>query len=170
MLNLSQPNRPSTHAPLERTTPASPIALNVGALVSQFKATGDERTGGTYSTGHSTPIAGGNSAGGSGTASPAGTSQISQSQQQKVILDNLAKLMSACVILRIEDFTLYRVTTSGKKQMPKEFVSGEFCFCCFRKYICVCVTNKVIHYSIIHTNWPIRITLHRFGQYFSSYM
>lgn len=41
------------------------------------------------------------------------------------ILDNFAKLMTSCVILRIEDFTLYRVTTSGKKTMPKEFISGE---------------------------------------------
>lgn len=43
----------------------------------------------------------------------------------KQIIDNLNKLMSSCVVLRIEDFTLYRVTTSGKKQMPKEFISGK---------------------------------------------
>lgn len=33
--------------------------------------------------------------------------------------------MTSCVVLRIENFTLYRVTTSGKKEMPKEFISGE---------------------------------------------
>lgn len=43
----------------------------------------------------------------------------------KQIIDNLYKLMTSCVVLRIEDFTLYRVTTSGKKQMPKEFISGK---------------------------------------------
>lgn len=42
--------------------------------------------------------------------------------QTKQIMDNL---MTSCVVLRIENFTLYRVTTSGKKQMPKEFISGE---------------------------------------------
>lgn len=42
--------------------------------------------------------------------------------QTKQIIDNL---MTSCVVLRIENFTLYRVTTSGKKQMPKEFISGK---------------------------------------------
>lgn len=45
----------------------------------------------------------------------------------KQILDNLHKLMTSCVVLRIENFTLYRVSTAGKKQMPKEFISGK-CF------------------------------------------
>ncbi|ALC39333.1 CG34126 [Drosophila busckii] len=114
VLNLSQPNRPAMHAPLERSQPASPIMLNAAML---------------GSNGSSTPTAlgaagsGYNSAGGSGTASA--SSQHTQATQQRSTLDNLAKLMSACVILRIEDFTLYRVTTSGKKQMPKEFVSGD---------------------------------------------
>jgi hypothetical protein len=48
------------------------------------------------------------------------------SPMKRHIIDNLAKLMTACVILRIEDFTIYRITTSGKKQMPKEFVSGDY--------------------------------------------
>lgn len=32
--------------------------------------------------------------------------------------------MSACIIIRVEDFALYKVTTSGKKQALKEFISG----------------------------------------------
>lgn len=59
----------------------------------------------------------------SGASTPTQSSSMS-SPMKKHVLDNLAKLMTSCVILRIEDFTLYRVTTSGKKQMPKEFVSG----------------------------------------------
>ncbi|XP_055916204.1 bridge-like lipid transfer protein family member 3B isoform X6 [Eupeodes corollae] len=105
ILSLSQPNRPSTHAPLERSAPTSPVMLNPANSSSGITTT---------SSGQSTPI----------NSSSAPTS-LSQSIQQKSTLDNLAKLMSACVILRIEDFTLYRVTTSGKKQMPKEFVSGD---------------------------------------------
>ncbi|KAH8287911.1 hypothetical protein KR018_006974, partial [Drosophila ironensis] len=122
VLNLSQPNRPATHAPLERSTPASPVMLSASMLSSQHGA-------GSFSNGSSTPTAGGGAGGsgggsvGSGTASA--NSQMSQAAQQRSTLENLAKLMSSCVILRIEDFTLYRVTTSGKKAMPKEFVSGD---------------------------------------------
>ncbi|XP_043949934.1 UHRF1-binding protein 1-like isoform X5 [Drosophila biarmipes] len=122
VLNLSQPNRPATHAPLERSTPASPIMLSASMLGSQHGT-------GSFSNGSSTPtaagLAGGSGGGsvGSGTASV--NSQLSQAAQQRSTLENLAKLMSSCVILRIEDFTLYRVTTSGKKAMPKEFVSGD---------------------------------------------
>ncbi|KAH8263545.1 hypothetical protein KR044_010265, partial [Drosophila immigrans] len=120
VLNLSQPNRPATHAPLERSAPASPIMLNASLLSSHFG------NGGSGSNGSSTPTAAaalGGSGPGSGNASA--SSQFSQAAQQRNTLENLAKLMSSCVILRIEDFTLYRVTTSGKKQMPKEFVSGD---------------------------------------------
>lgn len=53
------------------------------------------------------------------------SSAAAQAASTKQILDNFNKLMSACVILRIENFMLYRVTTSGKKQMPKEFISGK---------------------------------------------
>ncbi|XP_016956588.1 UHRF1-binding protein 1-like isoform X4 [Drosophila biarmipes] len=122
VLNLSQPNRPATHAPLERSTPASPIMLSASMLGSQHGT-------GSFSNGSSTPtaagLAGGSGGGsvGSGTASV--NSQLSQAAQQRSTLENLAKLMSSCVILRIEDFTLYRVTTSGKKAMPKEFVSAQ---------------------------------------------
>lgn len=53
-------------------------------------------------------------------------SSAAQAASTKQILDNFNKLMTACVVLRIENFTLYRVTTSGKKQMPKEFISGKY--------------------------------------------
>lgn len=101
VLNLCQPNRPSSHAPLERTTPLSPQQPLSPSQLLQSQAS---------QSGASTP-----SNGVSSTASNA----------NKNVLANLAKLMSACAVLRIEDFTLYRVTTSGKKQMPKEFIAGE---------------------------------------------
>ncbi|XP_034239731.1 UHRF1-binding protein 1-like isoform X2 [Thrips palmi] len=41
------------------------------------------------------------------------------------VISQLAKLMTSCVILRIEDFTLYRVTTPKRKQMPKDFISAQ---------------------------------------------
>lgn len=91
LLTLSNPNRPPTHPPLERTP------------------------NGLHSSGSSTPTLGSNQ-----TFSP----------MKKHVLDNFAKLMTSCVILRIEDFTLYRVTTSGKKAMPKEFISGKLLIDC----------------------------------------
>uniref|UniRef100_A0A1I8QCK1 Uncharacterized protein n=1 Tax=Stomoxys calcitrans TaxID=35570 RepID=A0A1I8QCK1_STOCA len=122
VLNLSQPNRPSTHAPLERSTPNSPITLNAATLATSYA----KQSHTAASTGSSTPTQIASNAGSAGSAgSGSSGSHLSQSYQQKSILDNLAKLMSSCVILRIEDFQLYRVTTSGKKQMPKEFVSAQ---------------------------------------------
>lgn len=122
VLNLSQPNRPAAHAPLERSAPASPIMLNASLLGSQYG------NGGLGSNGSSTPTAAAGAVGGfgSGTGSAGGSGNASASSQanQRSTLEKLSKLMSSCVILRIEDFTLYRVTTSGKKQMPKEFISG----------------------------------------------
>ncbi|XP_037024390.1 UHRF1-binding protein 1-like isoform X3 [Bradysia coprophila] len=85
LLNLSQPNRPPTHAPLERS-PISPNKPNISSSKSDH---------------------------------------VNDSPTKRQVLDNLSKLMTACVILRIEDFTLYRVTTAGKKQMPKEFISAQ---------------------------------------------
>lgn len=60
------------------------------------------------------------------------------------MINQFAKLMTTSVILRMEDFTLYKVTTSGKKQSLREFIAGTcyiehvdaFCIC----YIC-CLNN-----------------------------
>uniref|UniRef100_A0A1A9WW98 Chorein N-terminal domain-containing protein n=1 Tax=Glossina brevipalpis TaxID=37001 RepID=A0A1A9WW98_9MUSC len=125
VLNLCQPNRPSSHAPLERSTPNSPITLNAATLSSQFSTVGTptiHRQGHGSSTGSNTPTQTIGSVG-SGHSSTNGYGQ--PNNQQKSILDNLAKLMSSCVILRVEDFQLFRVTTAGRKQMPKEFISGD---------------------------------------------
>lgn len=101
LLNYYQPNRSTGHAPLERTVLGSP------AMPSR-----DIPTGGS---GASTPSS----------SSTATASTIASSPVRRNVLESFGKLMSACVILRIEDFTLHRVTTAEKKQMPKEFISGE---------------------------------------------
>lgn len=41
------------------------------------------------------------------------------------ILEQLAKLMTTCIIIRIDDFTLYKVTTTSRNPVPKEFVMGK---------------------------------------------
>ncbi|XP_032595090.1 UHRF1-binding protein 1 isoform X3 [Drosophila grimshawi] len=126
VLNLSQPNRPATHAPLERSAPASPIMLSASSLLgSQHGSVGIGSNGSSTPTAAAAAAAAGGSGSGSGSGNASASSQHTQATQQRSTLENLAKLMSSCFILRIEDFTLYRVTTSGKKQMPKEFVSGD---------------------------------------------
>lgn len=40
------------------------------------------------------------------------------------VLEQLAKLMTTCIIIRIDDFTLYKVTTTSRNPVPKEFILG----------------------------------------------
>lgn len=96
LLNYYQPNRATGHAPLERINNISNQA-------------GRE-------SGASTPSS----------SSTATGSTIASSPTRKSLLESLGKLMSACVVLKIEDFTVHRVTTADKKQMPKELISGEW--------------------------------------------
>lgn len=42
------------------------------------------------------------------------------------VLEQLAKLMTTCIIIRIDDFTLYKVTTTSRNPIPKEFIAGIF--------------------------------------------
>lgn len=92
LLNLSNPNRPPSHAPLGRTP---------NNVTSPTNLTGS-------------PVGG------------ATTPPVLNSPLKNKVLENFSKLMTSCVIVKVEDFTMYRVTTSGKKQMPKEFISGKF--------------------------------------------
>ncbi|CAL7948868.1 unnamed protein product [Xylocopa violacea] len=41
------------------------------------------------------------------------------------ILEQLAKLMTTCIIIRIDDFTLYKVTTTSRNPVPKELVTAQ---------------------------------------------
>ena len=51
-------------------------------------------------------------------------SSPSCSSVKKYVIDNLAKVMTSCVVIRVEDFTMYKVTTLSK-QTPKEFIKGN---------------------------------------------
>ncbi|XP_042219696.1 UHRF1-binding protein 1-like isoform X3 [Homarus americanus] len=42
-----------------------------------------------------------------------------------MIAAQLRKLMSSCCVLRVSDFCVYRVSTTKRKQTPKEFISGD---------------------------------------------
>ncbi|XP_076231903.1 bridge-like lipid transfer protein family member 3B isoform X2 [Calliopsis andreniformis] len=41
------------------------------------------------------------------------------------ILEQLAKLMTTCIVIRIDDFTLYKVTTTSHNPVPKEFITAQ---------------------------------------------
>ncbi|XP_046432268.1 UHRF1-binding protein 1-like isoform X2 [Neodiprion fabricii] len=51
--------------------------------------------------------------------------QPSGNPVKNYVLEQLAKLMTTCVIIRIDDFTLYKVTTSARKPVPKEFIAAQ---------------------------------------------
>ncbi|XP_029709447.2 bridge-like lipid transfer protein family member 3B isoform X1 [Aedes albopictus] len=110
ILNMCQPNRIPSHPSLERTT-------NLG----------QQAQGSSQQTQRNPPSAGGTQTGtntGINTPNTPGSQSASASPMKKHVLDNLAKLMCVCVIMKVEEFSIYRVTTSGNKQMPKEFITA----------------------------------------------
>lgn len=117
LLNLSRPSRQATHPSLERVTAKTPVLLNASTLKDIHADIVNSREN-SHANLHS--------ASGNGHVKAASTPNgyCDINVQQQTVLDNLSKLMSSCVILRVSDFQLYCITTSGRKQMPKEFISG----------------------------------------------
>uniref|UniRef100_A0A1Q3F3C1 Uncharacterized protein n=1 Tax=Culex tarsalis TaxID=7177 RepID=A0A1Q3F3C1_CULTA len=109
LLNLTQSNRPPSHPSLERTT-------NLGQQQTSTLKTPSTSASGSQSTSTNTAV---------NTPNTPGSLSAAASPIKRHVLDNLAKLMCSCVIMKVEEFTLYRVTTSGNKQMPKEFIAGD---------------------------------------------
>ncbi|EFN85936.1 UHRF1-binding protein 1-like isoform X2 [Harpegnathos saltator] len=52
-------------------------------------------------------------------------SQPSGNPVKNYVLEQLAKLMTTCIIIRIDDFTLYKVTTTSRNPIPKEFITAQ---------------------------------------------
>ncbi|KAK8387641.1 hypothetical protein O3P69_018272 [Scylla paramamosain] len=73
-------------------------------------------------TRHDTPH---QSSSGRTAATPPGDGVAQVSPLKGVVATQLKKLMSSCCVLRVNDFCVYRVSTSKRKQTPKEFVSGD---------------------------------------------
>ena len=44
---------------------------------------------------------------------------------KKAVSDQLGKLMSTCLILKVQDLRLYKVTTSSKQTVPQPFLSSK---------------------------------------------
>ncbi|XP_050307973.1 UHRF1-binding protein 1-like [Anthonomus grandis grandis] len=60
----------------------------------------------------------------------------------------LNKLMTTSVVMRVFDFIVYRVTTSGKKQVLKEFVSGD------RNRMSLPKDARIVHAEYIYYYYP----------------
>ncbi|KAL3266104.1 hypothetical protein HHI36_010290 [Cryptolaemus montrouzieri] len=67
---------------------------------------------------------------------------------KKRIENQLAKLMTSCTIIRVEDFTVYKVATSGKKQPFKEFISGD------RNRMQLPKDSSIVHAEFIYYYYP----------------
>ncbi|XP_033218279.1 UHRF1-binding protein 1-like [Belonocnema kinseyi] len=68
------------------------------------------------------------------------------------VLEQLAKLMTTCIVIRIDDFTLYKVTTSTRKPTPKEFVSGD------KDRFCLPEDVNILHAEFTYYYYPGDIT------------
>ncbi|RZB39563.1 UHRF1-binding protein 1-like [Asbolus verrucosus] len=71
-----------------------------------------------------------------------------QKEVKRRIESQLNKMMTTCVIMRIEDFTLYKVTTSGKKQALKEFIAGD------RDHMSLPKDASIVHAEFIYYYYP----------------
>lgn len=67
---------------------------------------------------------------------------------RKVLEDQLNRLMTTSVIMRVEDFTVYKVTTSGKKIALKEFLCGD------RNRMSLPKDSSIIHAEYIYYYYP----------------
>ena len=47
---------------------------------------------------------------------------------RNAVTEQFGKLMSTCLILKIQDLRMFRVTTSGKQGAPQSFLSSKFVF------------------------------------------
>ncbi|XP_020279805.1 UHRF1-binding protein 1 isoform X2 [Pseudomyrmex gracilis] len=58
-------------------------------------------------------------------AEPKKSQHPSGNPVKNYVLEQLAKLMTTCIIIRIDDFTLYKVTTTSRNPLPKEFITAQ---------------------------------------------
>ncbi|XP_057672288.1 bridge-like lipid transfer protein family member 3B [Diorhabda carinulata] len=70
-----------------------------------------------------------------------------QKNSKKTVELKIAKLMTSCIVLRIEDFTIYKVTSSQKKGL-KEFIFGD------RSQLSLPVDSNIVHAEFTHYYYP----------------
>ncbi|XP_043208807.1 UHRF1-binding protein 1-like, partial [Amphibalanus amphitrite] len=74
---------------------------------------------------NASPAAGGGGGGGGGAAAGPAAGPPPPSPHRSFVMNQLRKLMSAALVVRINDFVIYRVSTSQRKTVLKEFVMGR---------------------------------------------
>uniref|UniRef100_A0A6P7FPH1 UHRF1-binding protein 1-like n=1 Tax=Diabrotica virgifera virgifera TaxID=50390 RepID=A0A6P7FPH1_DIAVI len=71
----------------------------------------------------------------------------SDPRNKKKIEAKIAKLMTSCIVLRIEDFTIYKVSSSQKKGL-KEFIFGD------RTQLSLPVDSNMVHAEFTYYYYP----------------
>lgn len=66
---------------------------------------------------------------------------------KKKVEMKIAKLMTSCIVLRIEDFTIYKVTSSQKKGL-KEFIFGD------RSQLSLPADSNIVHAEFTYYYYP----------------
>ncbi|XP_011309314.1 UHRF1-binding protein 1-like [Fopius arisanus] len=64
------------------------------------------------------------------------------------VLEQLSTLMTTCIVIRINDFTVYKVTTSTRKPTTKEFITGD------RDKFCLPDDVTIIHAEFTYYYYP----------------
>ncbi|XP_051166558.1 UHRF1-binding protein 1-like isoform X3 [Leptopilina boulardi] len=80
------------------------------------------------------------------------SSQPSGNPVKNHVLEQLAKLMTTCIVIRVDDFTLYKVTTATRKPIPKEFVLGD------KDRFCLPEDVNILHAEFTYYYYPGDIT------------
>lgn len=83
--------------------------------------------------------------------------QAKQKDIKKIMENQLNKLMTSCTIIRLDDFVVYKVATSGKKHPFKEFISAS----CKRKdrqgdrdHMMLPKDASIVHAEFIYYYYP----------------
>lgn len=81
-------------------------------------------------------------------------SPINKELKQR-IENQFAKLMTSCTIIRVDDFTVHKVTTSGKKQPFKEFICGDRDIMQLPKEASIVHAEFIYYYYPDETSFPL---------------
>ena len=83
---------------------------------------------------------------GMASVNPRSASATTSNPLQESILTQLRQLMATCMVLRLGDLLVYRVSTAKSRQTPKEFVLGKLTL--FDDLICSFLPSQLCHWKL----------------------
>ncbi|KAF7989984.1 hypothetical protein HCN44_008658 [Aphidius gifuensis] len=81
-----------------------------------------------------------------------GKNNSSSNDFKNLAIEQLSTLMTTCIIIRIHDFTIYKVTTSTRKPKTKEFIAGD------REKLCLPEDVMIVHSEFTYYYIPGQIS------------